>query len=194
VRTLRNLLTLDSGFARENIVLVNLETDHPSFNDERRVAFYTTLLERLRAIPGVTSAAISQRSPIDFSSELRRLELPGLATPSDLQGVSANVITPEYLPLFGIHVLRGRGLSAAGRHGAPNVVLVSESMARASFRGADPLGRRILIGGNRTPLTIVGVVTDVRHERLRESPPPMVYTPLAQPGESFDGTTGTSGG
>jgi predicted permease len=187
VRTLRNLLTLDSGFARENIVLFNLETDDPSFTEARRLAFYSTLLERLRAIPGVTSTALSQRSPIDFSTELRRLELPGVVAPPDLEGVSANVITPEYFPLFGIRVLRGRGISAADRHGAPNVVVVSESMARASFRGADPLGRSILIGGSKTPLTIVGVVTDVRHEQLRESPPAMVYTPLAQPGESFDG-------
>jgi predicted permease len=183
VRSLRNLRTLDAGFERDNVLLFNVKIDQ-SLTDQQRVAFCDALLERLHGLPGVNWAAYSLRSPIDFSEQRRRIDIPGLAElPSD--GVSTNVVTPEYFQAFGIQLKRGRSISAQDRAGSTAVALVSESMVRAYFGGADPLGRTIILGGEQTLLSIVGVVTDVRHERLREDPPPMVYTPLAQSSETF---------
>jgi predicted lysophospholipase L1 biosynthesis ABC-type transport system permease subunit len=63
-------------------------------------------------------------------------------------------------------------------------------MAKFYFGDADPLGKSIILGGRRDVKTIVGVVSDARHEDLRAAPPRTVYTPLAQPGEAFDGRAG----
>ena len=71
-----------------------------------------------------------------------------------------------------------------------SVAIVGESMAKFYFGDSDPLGRTIILGGRRDGMTIVGLVGDARHEELRAEPPRTVYTPLWQPGESFDGGTG----
>jgi predicted permease len=100
--------------------------------------------------------------------------------------VSTNVVTPDYFRTFGISLVRGRVLSSDDGSDRPKVAVVSESMARFYFGDADPLGRTFTRITDE-PITIVGVVEDVRHERLTEqAPPKMVYTPLAQAASSVD--------
>ncbi len=193
VRTLHNLRTLEAGFGRTSLLLFNVDTYQSKLSHARRIAVYSQILEALRAIPGVVSAAYGERSPVDFSEQRRKLEIPGSVLPAGVAGVSSNVVTPGYFSSFGIRLLRGRYLSTQDRVGTPNVAVVSETMARSYFRGADAIGRTIALGGNKLPMTIVGIVSDVRHEHLREAPPPMVYTPLAQPTEAFDGGMGYPG-
>jgi predicted permease len=183
VATLRNLKTFDAGFRKQNLLLFNVDTTSVGFPVDRREAFYADLLERLRAKPGVVAASYSTRSPIDFSSELRRIEVPEYKETGERHGVSTNVVTPEYFQTFGISVIRGRAFTDRDDAHAPKVALVSASMARFYYGESDPVGRTVILGGGRqrATLMIVGVVTDVRQERLRiTAPTRMVYTPLAQ--------------
>jgi predicted permease len=184
VRTLQNLKTLDAGFRKENVLLFNVDTSAVGFPAAQRAAFYADLLERLRARPGVLSASLSRRSPLDFSSELRKIEVPGFQpVTKEIQGASPNIVTPEYFSIFGVGLLRGRMFTAQDQQNTPKVALVSDSMARHFFADRDPIGRSVLLGGGsqRESLTIVGIVQDVRQERLRTMPPPrMIYTPIAQ--------------
>jgi predicted permease len=191
--TLRNLRSAETGFDRENLVLFNVETYDPSFTNDQRIAFYSALLERLQATSGVASVALAKRSPIDFSTERRRFSIPGVEPNESQEGVSGNVVTPEFFEVLGIRVVRGRGFTTADRAGAQNVAVIGEAAARAYLGEDDPIGRTVLLGGEDLPVTIVGVAGDVRHEELRASPPPMLYTPLAQPGEAFDGSFGYPG-
>jgi predicted permease len=195
VRTLQNLKTLDAGFRKENMLLFNVDTGAVGFPAERRASFYADLLERLRARPGVVSASLSRRSPIDFSSEYRRIEVPGFQqTTKEILGVTPNIVTPEYFSTFGIGLVRGRAFTARDQANMPKVALVSESMARFFFAQGDPIGRSVILGGGsqRETLTIVGVVQDVRQERLRVATPPrMVYTPLAQGGRGLSSAAET---
>jgi ABC-type antimicrobial peptide transport system permease subunit len=93
------------------------------------------------------------------------------------QGVSTNLVTPDYCQIFGIDLVRGRPLTADD---SSTVALVSESLARFYFGESDPIGRTFRLGGDKQTTTVVGVVKDVRHERLRGNvPPKMVYTSLA---------------
>jgi len=183
VATLRNLKTFDAGFRKQNVLLFNVDTTSVGFPVDRRDGFFTELLERLRARPRVVVASYSTRSPIDFSSELRRIEVPGYQETGQRHGVSTNVVTPEYFQTFGIGVIRGRAFTSRDDAHAPKVALVSASMARFYFGDADPAGRTFVLGGGsqRVKMTVIGVVTDVRQERLRlATPTRMVYTPLAQ--------------
>ena len=179
VRSLRNLQTLEAGFERENVVLFNLDARGPELSLIRRARFYSDLLDRLHGLPGVQSAAYSTRSPVDFSSGTRRLFVPGVDA-EGLHGVSTNVVTPEYFQVFGMGLIRGRAFTDQDRAGTTKVAIVSDSTARFYFGQSDPLGRPLRLG-NEENITIVGVVLDVRHERLREeAPPKMLYLPLAQ--------------
>jgi predicted permease len=130
--------------------------------------------------------AASTRTPIDGTSENSRIVVHGV----DVRGfhaVSPNVVAPDYFDIFGIRIVRGRAFSNADSSDRPKVAVVSESMARFYFGDADPLGRTFTRGTDE-PITIVGVVEDLRHERLTEqAPPKMVYTPLAQAASPMDG-------
>ena len=179
VRSLRNLQTLEAGFERENVVLFNLDARGPELSLIRRARFYADLLDRLHELPGVQSAAYSTRSPVDFSSGTRRLFVPGVDA-EGLHSVSTNVVTPEYFQVFGMGLIRGRAFTDQDRAGTAKVAIVSDSTARFYFGQSDPLGRTLRLGDEES-ITIVGVVRDVRHERLREeAPPKMLYLPLAQ--------------
>jgi predicted permease len=190
VRSVRNLNTVDAGFARDNLLLFNVETGEGVRTTEQRLAYHALLVEGLRRLPGVETVALAKRSPVDFSTELRRIVVPGVPEPAGPSGVSSNTITPDYFRALGIALVRGRSFTDQDRDGSGKVAVVSESMATAWFGTADALGRSIVMGGNQDTMSIVGIVRDARHEGIRADAPRSVYTPLAQPGESFDGSTG----
>jgi predicted permease len=186
--SLHKLRTLDVGFARNDIVMFQVKTGKQAFTHESRGAFYEALLDRLHTVPGVRSATLADRSPMDFSSQERRIEVPGFANVR--AGVSGVTASQAYFRTLGIMLVRGREFTDADRLGSPTVAVVSESMASHYFGGADPLGHTIVLGGRRDVMTIVGIVRDTRHESLWTEPPRTVYIPLAQPGEAFDGSSG----
>ena len=186
VQTLRNLRSFDAGFERDNILLFNLGTRGAAITPEQRTALYGEVRSRLAGLPGVTAVAMSSRSPIDFSAQLRGISVPGFQGKDE--GASAYVVTPEYFPLFGIRVLRGRGFTDQDRAGRQPVALINERMARTYFGSSDPIGRTFRFLSEKELATIVGIVEDVRHEQLREASPPTVYTVIGQPATGLDGT------
>ena len=186
--SLYKLRTLDTGFSRDQVVMFEVKTGKGAFTAERRAAFYQNVLDRLHQLPGVRSATLADRSPMDFSSQERRIEVPGFAKVRG--GVSGVTASPDYFRTLGITLIRGREFTGADRIGSPTVAVVSESMAGKYFGGADPLGHTIVLGGRRDTMTIVGIVSNTRHESLWSGPPRTVYVPLAQPGEAFDGANG----
>jgi predicted permease len=177
-RTVRNLRTFDAGFDRQRVLLADVDTVGREFSPERRTRLYTSLLDGLGGIPGTLSLSLSERTPIDTSSMFQRIEVPGFEA-RGAHGISPNAVAPGYFETFGIRLVRGRAFTIDDCADTPPVAVVSDGMARFYFGDADPIGRRIVRGKNT--LTIVGVVEDVRHERLTvEQPPRMVYTALAQ--------------
>ena len=182
-RTLWNLEHVDGGFHKDNVLVFTIDSRDTRFPEERMVALCADVLDGLRGHAGVRSAACSTMSPVDTSFEIRRLGVPRLPS-GEIGDVQANAVTPDYFRTFGIELVRGRGFTDSDRDGAPRVALINETMARAYFAGADPVGRSIGFGGTPTRLmTIVGVVRDAR-QQLRDDPPRMVYTPLAQIGDA----------
>ena len=179
-RSVMNMRSLDAGFSREHTLLFDIDAGDQSVTREQRAQFFTTLEARLRAWPGITAVAYAQRSPLDNSTQTRPLEIPGMIIPRDSRGVSANVVTPEFFQVFGIDLIRGRSLSAEDRLGAEPVAVVDETLVRAYFGSTDPIGRRIFLGADREPWTIVGVVRSARVEDLRDEPSRTIYTALAQ--------------
>ena len=188
--SLRNLQGFDAGFTRDRVMLADIDIAGAKLSPENRLQLFADLLERMRGVQGVESSALSWRTPIDSSSQLRRIEVPGFeAIPRN--GVSSNIVTPGYFHTFGLNVVRGRDFTDADRHGTISVAVISEAMARHFFGNGDPIGRTFVLGPNTEATFIVGVVEDARHEALRsDTPSRMVYLPLSQstaaPGRSSD--------
>lgn len=95
-------------------------------------------------------------------------------------------MSPDYFRVMGIRLLRGRLLDERDRAGTPPVIVISDATARLSWPGADPIGRRVRIGGADAPWrTVVGIVGGVRHTDLAARPTPQMYLPHAQVTDSF---------
>ena len=179
-RSVLNMRSLDAGFSRERTLLFNIDAGDRSLTQADRTAFFSSLELRLRETPGVSALAYAQRSPLDHSVQTRPLEIPDLIIPKQSRGASANIVTPAFFGIFDIDLVRGRGFTTEDRAGTEPVAVVDEALVHAYFGSTDPIGRRVFLGADREPFTIVGVVRSARFEDLREEPPRTIYTALAQ--------------
>jgi predicted permease len=178
VRTLRNLLDIDPGFDREQVVTARIDTRAAGYQPAQLPALYDRLLGMARATPGVRSASLSLLSMAGgirtsgFSVAGRTFS-PGENTAQE------NYVTPDYFTTVGMTLLQGRPFSDADRAGGPRIGIVSESMAKGFFGTDRVVGARL---GYGTPpdIEIVGVVRDARVNALKEKPPRLIFFPLAQ--------------
>ena len=140
---------------------------------------YRPLLERLRHLPGVRSAAITSMLPIQSFGMNGDYAVEGRPAPKAGQEPLAEyrVTSPQYFASLGIPILRGREFEE--RDGGPGTrwALINEALARQQFPGENPLGRRLRIEQNEAPLTILGVVGNVRGAGLDREPAPEIYFP-----------------
>jgi predicted permease len=179
-RSVINLRNVDRGFSLDRTFLFNIDAGDPSVTAEERATFYSTLESRLLGLPNVDAVAYIQRSPLDRSEQTRPIDIPGLVIPRGLRGASANIVTPSFFRVFDVGLVRGRSLTDDDRIGTEPVAVVDETLARAYFGSSNPIGRRVFLGADREPFTIVGIVRSARFENLREDPPRTIYTALDQ--------------
>jgi putative ABC transport system permease protein len=179
-RSLGRLRQVDPGFAPARVVSAHLAIPRQKYGSDTEVArFCTRVLERVRALPGVQSAAMVNRLPLAGGIQVGGLELEGvdparLGVPS----VDWRTVTPGYFETMAIPLREGRDFSEADAENAPLVGLIDERLARAAWPGQSALGRRFrqVAGSERGEwTTIVGVVGHVRHDRLDEDSRPQVY-------------------
>ena len=147
-------------------------------------AIWSGFIERVREVPGVSSAALAA----DMSPLSRRIRGVGLAIdgpapgPEKDRGIRLNQVTDSYFETTGIRLLAGRSFTPRDRSGSLRVAILNETAARAYFGTASPLGRKVNFPGQRVPdqFEIVGVVADARYQDLRTPDSRMVYLPLEQ--------------
>ena len=199
-RSLLRVLATDPGFHTEHIITVNLAL---SFVDKdadktRRIQFLDQLFAQLRAIPGVLEVGGTGSLPLteSLSDGTYVLLAPGEQPPhamEELEGwfhtaahtgyANYGPASEGYFRALGIPLLRGRLFDDGDTIDAPHVALVSQSLATEKWPGQDPLGRRIEFGnmdGDLRPLTIIGVVGDVRTDSLETPPSPTIYVNYRQ--------------
>jgi predicted permease len=135
------------------------------------------ILNRVETLPGIESAAVIGSS-LPLRGDLRtvRLAIPGQSLPQG-QDIALNEITPDYLSVLRIPVLRGRGFTAEDRQGSEPVVLLSDAAARRYFADGDAIGKVVELD---TPRTVVGVVGSVRDEGPEHPVRVQAYVPVAQ--------------
>jgi predicted permease len=173
VRTMRAVDGLELGFVPANVISVGINTDirQPA---ETLIEFESSLVDRIRALPGVLAAGIGSR-PIDWGGLIYPVSL---ATQPDEVRLDTDVVGPGYLDALGARVIDGRSFTTDDRAGSPRVAMLNQAAAHRLFADGRAVGRTILAGS--VPTTIVGVVADVRRRGLEAVPQPTLYLPTAQ--------------
>jgi predicted permease len=183
VRSLGNLATVDTGFAREGVALLDIDTRVAGLKPEELAPYQARLLERVRSLPGIVSATLTGFGPMSGHSSSSSLVVEGFAGPPG-EPPLARVLraAPQYTRTLGITLVRGRDFDDRDAIGAPKVGLVNQAFARAYFPNADPIGRRFGFGDKpeQADTVIVGLVADVKYDNPRDPANPMIVLPLLQ--------------
>src|SRR6266850_4883519 len=170
IRSFLQLVRTDAGFNSDNLVTMSLVLPAAKYKEEpQRAAFYSELLHRVQAMPGVESAAAVNYLPLGGSNSSDAFLIEGVPEPPPGQEFIGRyrVCTPDYFQTMGIPVLKGRAFTEQDKAGAPPVVIVNETLARKYWPNQDPIGKRMRFMGpiERNPwIQVVGMVKDVKHE------------------------------
>jgi predicted permease len=179
--TLSNLKTQWLGFVADGVLTLTVDADGTGVEGELLREIHRQMLEKLQALPGVQHASFATIPPLSSNVDGKPISIPGVTFSSpDDRVLQVNTVGPDFFETFGVRILKGRGLTASDHHSAPQVAVVSESMARDYFPGLDPLGRRIDVGRVGGQIEIIGIAADVRYRNLRTPPPRMVYVSAFQ--------------
>ena len=191
VRSLQKLLDVQPGFRPEGIVAVNIDITSAKYPKERRPAVYAEVLEKLRAQPGVVSAAEIAITPISGSGWNEGVRPDGFTGES--KNSMFNRYGPGYLKTMGTALLAGRDFDARDALGAPKVAVVNEAFAKVSYAGANPVGHTFRVEGDAGQpdriYQIVGLVRNTKYYELREEFLPVSFLPMAQDENPGNGTT-----
>jgi predicted permease len=173
-RSLNGLLSTETGFARENVLVatVDLPTD-------RSTDVYPRLLEEVKRLPGVISAAAADSAPLGTNMGWN-IYVPGYVPTPNEPTVSpwVSVVSPGYFETMMVPVLRGRGFDERDVSENRNVMVVNETFAKHYFRGESPIGRRVGLSEGIFDVEIVGVVRASKYTGVREDRVRAVYVPF----------------
>jgi putative ABC transport system permease protein len=188
-KSLSTLLRVSPGFQTEHILTARLSLPPQYTNGykygigkHREISgFQSELLERVRNIPGVQSAAFTAYLPLGGVDNYRAFDIESRpAKPAGVYDITKyRPVSSGYFETIGIRIERGRGFKAEDMEDSPLVVAVNESMAGRFWGAQDPVGQRIRFD-NAEWRTVVGVVGDVHSEGLGDEPPPEMYVPYRQ--------------
>jgi len=176
IQTFVRLLRVETGFRPEGVLTMELVLPRTSYPDERAAGFFTQLIERLSAIPGVLGAGATSSLPLAGRETLQPVTVEGRPRPRPGSEIVADyrVVMPGYFDALGIPQIEGRIPS----EGWAAQVVINETMAKAYWPGESPIGRRLkLTNYDRDGdwLTIAAVVRDTRHAALDGALRPQVY-------------------
>jgi predicted permease len=187
-KSLAKLQQVDAGARIDHVMTMSVDLPTAAYpNPQSATRFYETIVERLRAVPGVEQASVAQGAPLQGVRWGEGFILPGRGA----FGVGVKLVDPWYFGTLDIPVEKGRGIEAKDRAGSPGVVVINQEVARqllSQFGITDPVGRTVLMplpGYGPIPesvvkVQIVGVIRSERTGELQAEQRPVAYVPLAQ--------------
>lgn len=187
IKSIVRLRDVDPGFKPDRLVTMNVwlpGAKYPKAPDWN--SFYNRMLERIEAIPGVELAGLTSVLPVSANFDKRTIEVEGQPkAPGENPDIDNYMVSPDYLRAMSTPLLHGRTLIAQDGENAPLVVVVSESMGRKLWPGADPIGKRVRFynSNQAEPLpwrSVIGVVRDVKQYGLDTAGTMAMYETLAQ--------------
>jgi len=179
VRSFYNLMTFDPGMREEGITAAFIGFLQSHIPEERYLDFHKHLVDEIRGVPGVLSAAQTTNPPLLGGSWTHGVHIGVGEGDSKFTWVGH-----EYFRTMGIPIIRGRGLGSTDTANSARVAVVNETFVRRFLGGADPIGVAMRTnpepGYPSTVYTIVGVIPDTKYDCLRCGTPPMTFAPAAQ--------------
>ncbi len=194
---LRSFLALQSvslGFNSDHILVADVYLASAKYNDEeKRKAFFDSLLDKARQMPGVIDAGLNDGIPFGANSDHETLIIAGqpVTDVSRLPWMIHQIVSPGYFRALGIRLLKGRVFDDRDQPNTENVVIINQSIAERLFAGQDPIGKQLddmghLFNRPRHLTTIVGVVANVQHNDPEiQQTPFQAYFPYNQPAGGF---------
>lgn len=187
IRTFVALHAVDPGFDAHNIVTMEMSLNGPRYQNTAGVSqLLRNGRDRLNALAGVEVAAAAYWLPNDVEDGMG-FQIIGRPVKKDCCGSAWMSVTPGYLNLFKIPILRGRDFTENDKAGAPGVALINESLARQLWPNEDPVGQHVMCGQGLGPdfngepeRQIIGIVADSHNTGLGNPASPMMMVPIAQ--------------
>ena len=171
IRSMQRVFASGPGSRRRTSSRLQIQTSGTRFVDDSAVwRFYGQVVQAVRTLPGVQTAGVTTQLPLsgDFDKQGVHIESHPRANPEEDPSVFRYGVSPGYLETMGIALRRGRLLGREDGAGRPPVIVVSESFARRTWLGEEPIGQRVRFreGSNAPWYTVVGVVADVKQTSL----------------------------
>jgi predicted permease len=185
LRSLQKLYEVDLAFRPEGVLTFRLNLPAARYPaGEPLVAFEREMVEKLAAIPGVESAAMTTALPLAGLDSDMGFTIEGrpVPAPDQMQSVWYQTVSPSLLETLGTPVVMGRGIQATDDASAPPVVVVNETFARRYFPGESAVGKRLNFDNPAEPIwwEIVGVAHDAKHFGVRDEVRAALYAPFPQ--------------
>ncbi len=180
------LMQRDPGFRRGHLLTFDIGLSETQYNVAGQIAFSDRLIERLKAIPGVRTAATGRPLPLQGHQMSVAFDIEERPAPAPERPYSdMAIVTPGYFDTMGISLLKGRDFSERDDDKAPPVLVVNEAFAHKYFPGEEVIGKRIKPGATNGKegmrmREIVGVVGNAKQEALNAEPDPIYYFPYKQ--------------
>ncbi|HEV3218841.1 MAG TPA: ABC transporter permease [Candidatus Acidoferrales bacterium] len=170
MKSLYRLMSVDPGFRADHVLKMEMDLRTQQYDKDPAIrTFWNQVLARVRALPGVESAAVGTHIPLTDEHGRSDITVEGMVEPSpgSYPHPDRHEVSSGYIEGLGISLLRGRTFSESDKDGAPLVAMVNEKFAKQFFANQDPIGKRFMFGrkaATKNPvwLTIVGVVSDTK--------------------------------
>ena len=185
IRSFFRLQEVNIGLDPLNVLTMNTTLTVDRYPAPRQIAFYRDVVERIGALPGVTSVGAVDNLPLG-GSDVHSFGIVGRSAfdPGDEPSGELGVVTPQYFNAIGIPLTKGRYFAEGDGEKSPRVAIINQALAIRYWPKEDPLGKKITVDFEREPREIVGVVGNVRHLGLDQQEPLQVYTPHSQVGSA----------
>jgi putative ABC transport system permease protein len=198
IQSLGELQKVDKGFEAENVFTARVQLPQIRYGDQAAVwGFYQEFIERVEALPGATSASLSQIVPLQGNSWENFIFPEGVEFEQENgRSVLYHMITPGHFETLGIPILRGRGFNLADRDGSERVIVVDERLAEQFWPGENPIGKRVTYETEEVPddfegdaprlwRSVIGVARNTRHYELESPSRVQMYVPIQQSGRGW---------
>jgi len=178
------LINVNAGFQVSRLLTFQVSLPAAKYNDHTSAAFFTHLLEQIRALPGTVSASADVAPPFSGVGAGTDFSIVGESPlpPGESHGTSVRVIEPDYFRTMGIPLLAGRTFSEREFAQQSSVVVINKALADRYFAGRNPIGQKLVIDmkDENFPDEIIGVVANVHLSDLAGAPYPAAYWPYPE--------------
>jgi macrolide transport system ATP-binding/permease protein len=180
LQSLQRIRNFSPGFSTHDVLETAVNLVPAGYDAQQAQTFEDELLDRVKALPGVESAAFARMTPLSYGSySSTPIAVDGYEPPPEEQPtVQYNEIGPNYFTTMGIPLVSGREFARADDEKSALVAVVNETMVTRYWRDRNPIGERLQVKGRW--LRVVGVAKDSKYESVREAPKPFFYVPLRQ--------------